>query len=202
CGILPDQYDEAVAAETQHFAIAFGANRRRPRLTCEERHLTDRIADSPRRQAGFSSLSRSDSVDAEGPAADDVQCVALLPLPAQLGAVRHRDRIEVGGDLRERDAVEPGEHLNLTEESGALHQGRAAHRITPRRNSTAVCTAHLSPPLPLIMLPPLPHSRHIARMDGGGRHPSAPSPTALDPLRGLPAHGASTRSTHPTHAAT
>ena len=114
---------EALPVEAEHAARYLRADGGRAGLPGQQRHLAEEVpgaepVDPPGRAA-----VRVVDVDAQPSRGEHEQAVARLALAADGVALLEHDRIEMGGQLGERDPVDLGEERDPGE--GVLQAGRA-----------------------------------------------------------------------------
>ena len=109
---------EAFLIEAKQLAVAVGDHACRARLAGQQRHLAEAAARPQRRDPKLAVGAGAADKHPEGALRDDVEAVARLALDAGGLALAEADAVEIGRELRQRDAVEPGEQVGSGKELG------------------------------------------------------------------------------------
>jgi len=126
--MLLDQLQEAGAVESQHFAVSVRADGRGAREIGEQGHLPEWRAGPKRAHPGIGEPALSRHVDPEGATGHEVEGVSRIALAEHDGSARQGHRVEMRGELGERDAVHSREEIDPAEQLGMLRADCPAHR--------------------------------------------------------------------------
>ena len=119
------EVEEAGAVEAQDLDVPLGADGGRARLVREQCDLAEGLAGAELVHALLSVVR--DDVHAEGAPDDEVERVPGVALAHHVGAVRNRDRLQVRGELGERDAIETREEIDVCEQVCVVRAEARSH---------------------------------------------------------------------------
>jgi hypothetical protein len=120
------EVQEAGALQPEHLGRRLRPHGGRAWPAAQQCHLAERSARPQGVDTTLVSLVRRD-VHAESALDDQVERVARTTLVDHRHAGVHGHDFEMGGQLRERDAIEPGEEIHLGQDGRVLEARRLAH---------------------------------------------------------------------------
>jgi hypothetical protein len=119
------EVQEAATLQPEHLGRRLRSNASRARPAGQQGHLAERRPRAQRVDAALVALGRRD-IHSEGALDDKVEGVARISLLDHRGAGLHGHGLEMGGQLRERAAIEPGEEVDPGQDRRVLDAGRLA----------------------------------------------------------------------------